>query len=251
MMDSFRDGDAVAKAPETAAATATVPAADEILTGPVEVQHGYAFSPDVCVLSRPHGTQAESIGALRAQLHSQHIRDGRRSLAVCAPTAGVGSTYLAVNLAVAMALAGTRTLLIDANLRNPGVQDYIAPPEPPQGLIDHLIDDHASLGVTVHSDVIPNLSIMYAGTGSGVRQELVAGRRFGDVITQGIRSHEFTVVDTPAAKDYPDFLGISVIARYALLVARKDETRVAGIRAMAEQLAADRVRLVGAFLNQF
>lgn len=247
MMEMSTEGEALADVPDMALALAD----DLTLTGPVDVRRNYTFSPQVCVLSRPHGPQTESIGALRAQLHSQHIRDGRRSLSVCGATAGVGSTYVAVNLAVAMALAGTRTLLIDANLRTPGVQNFIAPPEPPQGLINYLIDEHEPLGVIVHSDVIPNLSIMYAGAGPGVPQELVSGRRFDDVITQGMRSHAFTVVDTPAAKDYSDFLGISVIARYALLVARKDHTRMADIRAMSQQLVADRVKLVGAFLNQY
>ena len=218
---------------------------------PVDVERGYSISPDVFVLSRPRSPQAESISGLRAQLNSQHIRDGRRSVAICAATSGVGSTFLSVNLAVAMALAGTRTLLIDANLRSPGVHGYIAPPGPVQGLINHVVDEPNSDGVVVHSDIIPNLSIIYAGTGEVVPQELVAGRRFNEVITKGMRSNEFTVVDTPAADEFSDFLGISMIARYALLVARKDLSRVADLRAMTEQLLADRVRLVGAFMNQF
>lgn len=233
-------------------AQATLDLLDDKPAAPsVDVQRGYRISPDIYVLSRPHSPQAESIGGLRAQLTSQHIRDGRRSVAICAPTEGIGSTFLSVNLAVAMALAGTRTLLIDANLRAPGVHRYISPPEPVQGLINYLLDDQNSAGVTVHSDIIPNLSIMYAGTGPGVPQELVAQRKFNEVITKGMRSHEFTVVDTPPANEFSDYLGISMIARYALLVARKDLTRVSDIRAMTDQLLADRVKLVGAFMNQF
>ncbi|MBC2653645.1 CpsD/CapB family tyrosine-protein kinase [Novosphingobium aerophilum] len=247
MTDITHDDDGLV---DTTAATLAC-SEDQAVSSDLGSDPGYNFSSDVYILSRPRSPQAESISELRAQLNSQHIRDGRRSVAICAATSGVGSTFLSVNLAVAMALAGKRTLLIDANLRSPGVHKYITPPGPAHGLINHLLDDPDSDGIVVHSDIIPNLSVIYAGTGEGVPQELVAGRRFSEVINKGMRSHEFTVVDTPPANEFSDYLGISVIAGYALLVARKDLTRVADLKTVAGMLLADRVRLVGAFMNVF
>lgn len=212
---------------------------------------GFRLSPDIVPLSDPRSPQAESIGALRSHLMAQHIRDGRRSLAVCAAEENVGSTFLSVNLAVAFALAGTRTLLIDANMRDPGLARFIQPSQTLPGLMDYLAREDAGSADIMQEDVIPHLSVIYAGSGNDNPQELLAGRKFKELVNEGMRNHDITIVDTPPAGHYPDYLRIAVVVRYALIVARKNHTRLPAIKAMGEQLLGDRVKLVGSFLNEF
>src|SRR5207302_11461126 len=75
----------------------------------------------IVMLSDPQGSAAEAIRVLRARVQSEHLQLGRRALAVCSVGAGVGCTFVAVNLAVALGQIGIKTLLVDANLRNPAV----------------------------------------------------------------------------------------------------------------------------------
>lgn len=225
--------------------------AEEVLKLSVAVEPGFDLSPDICMLSDPRGPQAESIGALRAHMMAQHIRDGRRSLAICGPQSGVGTTFLAVNLAVAFAMAGTRALLIDGNLRSPGVQDMIRPHEAVRGLTDALTTQNNGVAEPLQREVMPNLSVIFAGGSSDNPQELLAGRGFKELVNEGIRQHDITIVDTPPASDFADYLRIAVVARYAMLVARKDHSRVPDIRHMTGLLSADRVAVVGSFLNEF
>src|ERR1700748_150683 len=70
-------------------------------------------SDDVVLLSNPTGAAAEAIRALRTHLMAQHVGEGRRALAVCGASHHVGRTFMAVNLAVALAQIGLKTLLID------------------------------------------------------------------------------------------------------------------------------------------
>lgn len=209
------------------------------------------IAPDVRVLSDPNGREAECIAALRAQLMAQHLRDGRRSIAMCSPESGVGSTFVTANLAAAFALAGKKTLLIDANMRDPGVSSLLKVAKTQRGLMQYLADAKDDIDLPVEVDVIPGLSVIAAGHTADNPQELLAGTKFSNLINDAMRSYEITIVDTPAANIYPDALRIAMIVRYAMIIARKDFTKVSDIRALRDQLIEDRVKLVGAFLNDF
>src|SRR3546814_263595 len=79
-----------------------------------ETPISFRFSQRVVVLSDSNSPEAEAIAALRTHLLAHHVRAGRRGLAVCSPSSKSGATFVAVNLAVSLARAGIRTLLIDA-----------------------------------------------------------------------------------------------------------------------------------------
>jgi len=87
-------------------------------------------SPSLVTLSDPLGPAAEAIRALRTHIQSQHLQEGRRGLAICGVSAGHGCTFVASNLAVALSQIGVATLLIDANLREPGVDKLLPAPAP-------------------------------------------------------------------------------------------------------------------------
>ncbi len=98
------------------------------LAPPVEVDAGaarpaYALSPTLVVNSAPSGGSAEAIRALRTHLMAQHLQEGRRALAVCAASRGVGCSFVAANLALALSQIGVKTLLVDADLRAPKLDE--------------------------------------------------------------------------------------------------------------------------------
>ena len=91
-----------------------------------------AVSDEVVVLSDPTSPDAEALRLLRTQIIAQHVGAGRRAFAVCGATDGAGASYIAANLAVALSQVGIKTLLVDANLRNPRIDAVfgIAPTGP-------------------------------------------------------------------------------------------------------------------------
>lgn len=210
----------------------------------------HIFSTKIFPLSKPDGVESETIAALRNYLMGQHLRDGRRSLAICGPTGGVGSSFISVNLAVAMAQAGVNTLLIDANLRDPDLESYITPPSPPTGLCDYLRGGDDALP-NVHAQVLPKLSLLYAGGTSQHAQEMLATARFKRLLDESIRTFDLTIVDCPPAAHYSDARQIASLLRHALVVARRDHSLAADIRTLVNELQSDRVKVVGTFLNVF
>ena len=77
------------------------------------------YGSELVAISQPYAPQVEALRVLRGQLMMRWFTDEHRSLAIVSAKAGEGCSYLAANLAVIFAQLGQRTLLVDANLRNP------------------------------------------------------------------------------------------------------------------------------------
>jgi len=209
----------------------------------------FDFSPALVVRSAPTGAAAEAIRALRTHLMAQHIHEGRRALALCAVSQGVGCTFVAANLALALAQIGVKTLLIDANLRSPSIDVLFRSTKTLDGLAQCLASEERNFGRDIEVDVQPNLSVMFAGGRPQDPQELLAGNRFGDLMDFCLREFEITLVDTPPANTCSDARRVSTVAGYSLIVAKRNVTYVEDIRALVSQLEADHARVVGTVLN--
>ena len=210
----------------------------------------YGFSSEVVMLSNPDGARAEALRALRTHIMAQHVQDGRRGLAVCAASAGVGATFTAVNLAVGLAQIGVKVLLIDGDLRNAEVDSFIRPSQPLLGLRQCLEGDGADFSSSIQSDVIENLSVMFAGGVSSSAQELLASDRFGATVESCLRDYELTIIDTPPANRCAAARRISTVAGYSLIVAKRHHSFVDDIKALAAQLREDRAHVMGTVLNE-
>jgi protein-tyrosine kinase len=225
------------------------PSAEDI--SEVEMPVHFRLSRNIVVLSDPEGERAESIRALRAHLLAGHMAHGRRSLAICGAGANSGATFLAVNLAVAFAKAGIATLLIDADLQEAGVGDFLYPDRPMPGL-QNISGNPDRLGAeNLRSDVLPNLSVIYAGTEARNATELFASRQFKMLIDDCMRDYEITIVNTPSGHSAADVRRIAKSVRYALVVARRDQTLMSELRNLVDELDSDKVNLIGTFLSDF
>jgi len=209
----------------------------------------FTFASQLATLADTQGLKAESFRALRTHLVAQHLSDGRRSLAVCAPSRGVGCTYIATNLAVSLARAGVKTLLIDGNMREPGVRDLIRCEPAPIGLYDYLSDSSIAASDAICRDVIPNLSVMYAGNATDNAQELLADTEFKSLIDGCLRDYDLTIVDTPPSNKYADAMRIATVLRYAMVVASRDMSFVSDVKKLVADLRSDRAQVIGTVMN--
>ena len=209
----------------------------------------HQYSNDLVTLAAPLSPEAESIRALRTHVLAQHVQAGRRALAICAPSVGVGCTFLAANLAVALAQVGIKTLLVDGDLRTPGVQDVIKPASPAPGLAACLSAPGSDIGAFINPDAFPNLSIFYAGAATASAQELLANEWFEEVMNHCLREYEVTIIDTPPANTCADGRRISNVVGYGLIVARRNVSLVADVKILATQLVDDHVKIIGTIMK--
>jgi len=211
---------------------------------------GFTFSSALVMLSDPTSGPAEAIRALRTHLMAQHVHEGRRALAICAASQGVGCSFVASNLAVAFSQVGVKTLLIDADLRNPSIGALFSGPFQPSGLSQCIASDDTSFSDCIEHEVLANLSVMLSGGKPANPQELLAGHRFKELMEFCLREFEVTLVDTPPANICSDARRVSTVIGYSLIVAKRNVSYVDDIKTLAAQLEADHSRVVGTVLNQ-
>ncbi|MCL4472149.1 MAG: chain length determinant protein tyrosine kinase EpsG [Gammaproteobacteria bacterium] len=77
------------------------------------------LSHELVAATEPYGKEAEALRSARSQLLLRWFQEGRKTLAIGCTREGEGASYLAANLAVLFAQLGRKTLLIDADLRQP------------------------------------------------------------------------------------------------------------------------------------
>lgn len=219
---------------------------------PVEIAwltpDGYKLSDRLVGIDRSR-RGGDVITALAYEIMDRHVRLGRRGLAVCGAARGAGVTFVAANLAVALAQLGVSTLLVDTNLDAPGLEKLITPPEPSLGLSDLLVDPAVSIGAAVRPHVLPGLSILYAGGVRDTEADGLSGDRFREIVRRCLRDHELTIFDTAPANRSTGARLVGGAAGYALLVARSGLTFADDMSTLTAQLAQDEVSIVGSVLN--
>jgi capsular exopolysaccharide synthesis family protein len=211
---------------------------------------GFEATASVVTIDEPAGIAAESIRALRTQLVTIQGRDSLRSLAVCGPTPDVGSTFVAVNLAVALSQIGIKTLLVDADLRDPGVDRMILPPHALPGL-QQCLSGGIDAEDAIQHEVLENFSVLYSGGAAANPQEVLSSPRFRELIELWSREYDMTIVDTPPASQSADSRYIAGVIGAAVLVARKNFTSVSDLKTALGELEQSEAVVVGTILNQF
>ncbi len=210
----------------------------------------YTLSRALVALDPATSTQAEEFRALRTRVMARHIGEGRRALAVCASTSSVGCTFVAANLALALSQIGVKTLLVDANLRSPGVDQLFARSSPAPGLAQCLATPNAPFSEFIQDDVFPDLSVLFAGAKPPNPQELLATDRFAELMSFCLRDYDATIIDTPPANVCSDVNRVSTVVGYSLVVAGRNRSLISDVRTLIRQLENDRARVVGTVMTE-
>lgn len=209
------------------------------------------LSGEIVVVSDPGSPRAESLRLLRTQIIAQHVGAGRRAFAVTGATDGAGSTFIAANLAAALSQVGIKTLLVDANLRNPRIDSVFGIDPNGPGLSTYLALQANRPERVIYPNVLPNLSVVPAGPPVARPQELLSGARFRTGVDILLRQYDVAIFDTPATNENADALTVAGVLGYALLVARKNHAFVKDIQTLSTQLAASRATVIGSVLNEY
>ncbi|WP_426163684.1 CpsD/CapB family tyrosine-protein kinase [Sandarakinorhabdus sp. DWP1-3-1] len=227
--------------------------ARELLIGSLALQDTQRrdVSEELVVVNDPGCLRSESIRLLRTQIIAQHIRAGRRGLAFVSPIDGAGCSYLAANLAASLSQVGTKTLIVDANMRSPRLDQIFGLDVNAPGLSSFLSLQVARPERVVHANVLPNLSVITAGPPVARPQELLSGSRFRDGTNTLLREYDLVIFDTPATNANADALTVGAAAGYALVVARRNFSFFNDVSTLVSQLASARCPVIGSVLNEF
>ncbi len=211
------------------------------------------FLPEALVKdSRLRGV-SESMRDLRTNLLFSN--DQLRSILVTSPDGHHGKTTVAVGLAVTLAVAGTRTLLLDGDVRRGRVAEAVKVTHAP-GLSDALRGDPVEIMIQRTSlenlFVVPRGSIWNLSTAGSVvhdPSELMMAR-FATILRQLEGSYEAVVIDSPPVTAVNDARIMASSAASTILVISADTATRRRIRAAVERLSMLSIRPTAVVLNR-
>jgi capsular exopolysaccharide synthesis family protein len=208
-------------------------------------------SNELVVINEPVSVRSEAIRLLRTQIIAQHLKIGRRGIAVVAPVEGVGCTFIAANLAASLSQVGVKTLIVDCNMRSPRVDQVFGLDPNSPGLSSFLTVQVGRPERVVHANVLPNLSVITAGPPVMLPQELLSSTRFRDGVNTLLREFDLVLFDTPPANSSADALTVGGVVGYAMMVARRDQSYFRDVTTLVTQLQSTRCTVIGSVLNEF
>ena len=206
--------------------------------------------PELVVAYQPFGAQVEVFRAVRSQLMLRWFTSGRKALTIASCNPDDGVSLFTAYLAVVFSQLGERTLLIDANLRCPQ-QHEIFNLKNKQGLSDVLADRANIFEVISRIDSFVDLSVLPAGTLPPNPLELLNRLSFDKLSNQLANQFDVILYDTLAFSSGSDALAVASQTEGVLIVVQKNNTRLADINNMNEQLKYSGIEVVGSILIDF
>ena len=209
------------------------------------------LSPELVTLNEPFSRQAEVFRGIRSQLlvnvFGEHSNQ-RRALAIVSPGASDGKTFFAANLAVTLAQLAGRTLLVDANLRTPRLHRVFNLPA--EAGLSSILSGRTETRVVQQSNV-PGLFILPVGVVPPNPLELVERPAFGLLLHELISKFDHVVVDTSPAGYGADASVVAARCGAALVVARKNSSRVVELKELSESLSRSPSTMASVVLNEY
>ncbi|HEU4927314.1 MAG TPA: polysaccharide biosynthesis tyrosine autokinase [Vicinamibacterales bacterium] len=191
----------------------------------------------------------EAFRSLRTSLVFTNGTDGNRMIAVTSSQPLEGKTTTACNLAVALALGGARVMLIDADMRRPGLHRTMGLPND-VGL-SHVLTGQGRIRDAVQRTSDPNLYVMTAGRTPPNPSELLSSARMKHLIANLKTSpFDWVIIDTPPVLAVTDAVIVAPYVAGLVFVVGSEMTRRAHAERAIEMIQSGKPNIIGAVLNR-
>jgi len=204
---------------------------------------------ELVVAQQPFHPRAEEVRALRTHLSLRwsRARVKHRVLAIVSTGAKEGRSYLTANLALAFSQVGERTLIIDADLRAPRQHRIFSVPD--RFGLSGVLSGRTGSAAVMPIPEFGALSLLPAGAPPPNPQELLSRPALAVLLHELGSRFDLILIDTPPTNLYADAHAVAFQAGSAMVLARKDHTRLHDTKNVIRELTDMGTRVVGTVLN--
>jgi succinoglycan biosynthesis transport protein ExoP len=198
----------------------------------------------------PQSQMSEAFRALRTSLLLSQADHPPQVILMTSALPREGKTTAAVNLAVTLAQLGDKTLLVDADLRKPGINRALSLVDGKHaGLSSYLAGVSTLDLITVPHPAITNLAAIPTGPIPPNPADLLSSHKLTELIAELRTRYKFVVIDSPPIMAATDAVILSVLVDGVLLVVRSGETPKEAFTRTRDLLAGVKCRMLGVVLN--
>lgn len=195
----------------------------------------------------PEDNAIEALRSLRTSLHFAMLEAKNKVVMISGPSPEVGKTFVTSNLAVVLAQAGMKVLMVDADMRR-GYMHTSFNLSNDTGLSDLLAGQVPTQQAIQKADV-DNLDLIARGTVPPNPSELLMHKNFGELVEWANEHYDIVLIDTPPILAVTD---PAIVGRYAgtnLIVARFMRNQVKEIEFTIERFDKAGIEIKGVILN--
>ncbi len=196
----------------------------------------------------------ESYKSIRTNIMLSIIKNGCKTIVVSSSNANEGKTTTSINLAISLAQADQRVLLIDGDLRKPKVHHYFSIPNAP-GLTNYLSDavnskaSACDLFETVHPTEIANLSIITSGSIPPNPAEILGSEPMADFLKEISKHFDYIIIDTPPVNVVSDALPVIRESDGVIIVVKSNSSTHPELQKTLDALKFINANILGFVVN--
>lgn len=195
----------------------------------------------------PADITVEAIRSLRTSLHFATMEARNNIIMISGPNPGIGKSFISTNLAVVIAQANMRVLLIDADLRRGELhKDFSI--EMKNGLSD-LLSNSVEYDKAIIKNKIANLDFLPRGQVPPNPSELLMRKQFSNLLDWASNNYDLVIIDTPPVFVVTDPVIIGKHAGTSFLVALFEGNTVKEIDAAKRRFENNGININGIILN--
>jgi polysaccharide biosynthesis transport protein len=203
----------------------------------------------LATLINPRSGVAEAYRSLRTNIEFASVDKSIQTLLVTSARPHEGKTVTAANLAVAFAQADRRTILVDADLRKPGVHVMFGIPNE-DGLTTLLRDEKVTVDKVANTTEQANLRVVTTGPLPPNPAELLGSQRMHRAVVKLKAKADIVIFDTPPVQVVIDAAVMGAYLDATVLVVDVGRSRRGALRQAAEALARANATVLGVILNR-
>jgi capsular exopolysaccharide synthesis family protein len=197
-------------------------------------------------LSNPRSVAAEAYRTLRTNLQFSGVDRPIQTVLVTSAGPGDGKTTVVANLGVALAESGKRVILVDCDLRRPGLHQVFGQ-SLALGLTNAIVEGLPEL--PLHATAVPGLQVLTAGDTPPNPAEFIASERLAALLSRLKEWADVVVLDSPPVSIVADAAVLAPSMDGVILVVRAGGTKRELAQRAKQQLESVGARVLGAVLN--
>lgn len=224
--------------------------AQDLVGAPVLGAIGYdadATRKPLVVVTEPSSVRSEAFRQLRTNLQFVDIEHPLRSVVLTSSVPGEGKSTTTCNLAVTLAQAGLRVVLVEGDLRRPRIADYMGV-EGAIGLTSVLLG-RSSLDDTLQPWGDGSLQVLASGPLPPNPSELLGSQGMQDLLRELERRADIILIDAPPLLPVTDAAILGTLTSGLVMLVRSNVTRREQLSRAVETVHAVGATLLGSVLN--
>ncbi|WP_269844776.1 polysaccharide biosynthesis tyrosine autokinase [Methyloprofundus sedimenti] len=207
----------------------------------------YIGPPVVLVLESEDDMAIESLRSLRTTLHFAFLEAKNNIIMITGPSPGVGKSFVSTNLAIVLARAGKKVLLIDADLRRGLINKALGVSR--ENGLSELISNVIKPSEAIHTIDSANIDFIPTGAIPPNPSELLLHEHFGILLEDLGKKYDHIIIDSPPILAVTDACIIGRMASATLMVIRSGQHPLRELQQSVKRLKQNDVNIKGCVFN--